>query len=98
MRNSRNMWKLMLVGILLACALSLTGCAAFTTVPVEQAAAPPETVTIVKPEITGKVSAGLDVWCANLTNIRRIVLRVIHVVDPEWQSVCVTRQAGNPGE
>ncbi len=47
--------------------------------------------------ITNTVEVGLTVWCDNtiLANLRRIVLRVIHVVDPEWQTVCQGRDTTN---
>lgn len=41
--------------------------------------------------IPNTTSAVMDTWCKPviLKNMRRIVLRVIHVVDPQWETVCV---------
>lgn len=76
----------------------LSGCSLFVEVPVVDGQPQTDTGTavVINPKTEQKVDAVLDVWCRNLTNVRRITLRFIHVVDPEWQSVCVNRlQTGN---
>lgn len=75
------------------CAVLLTGCA---TVPVDSAGnvimdQVANEKIVLKPQVKDRVDIALDVWCGNLTNIRRIVLRFIHAVDPQWQSVCMMR-------
>jgi hypothetical protein len=40
------------------------------------------------PSVYNTVGVSLDVYCGNLTNLRRIALRLIRAMDPDWTSVC----------
>jgi hypothetical protein len=46
-----------------------------------------ETGTIPQ-EYKNVAEFGLSTYCGNLTNTRRILLRFIRAVDPQWTSVC----------
>jgi hypothetical protein len=87
--------------VLIILALVLSSCSGlFAQVPVDATGSPVvarETVTILNPAIEEKADVALDVWCKNLTNVRRIALRFIHVVDPDWQSVCHARELAAAG-
>lgn len=79
--------------LMLALLLTSSGCL-FVQVPVTDTGEPVvarETTTVLNPAIEEKADVALDVWCRNLTNVRRITLRFIHVVDPDWQTVCQAR-------
>lgn len=72
-----SLYKLLCVaGLLLAV---LTGCG----ILVPASSDPPEP-KVINPAITDAI----DLYCRNLINVRRIALRFIRAVDPEWQSVC----------
>jgi PBP1b-binding outer membrane lipoprotein LpoB len=54
--------------------------------------------TEIPPKVESTVEVSMKVWCGNLQNVRRIVLRFIHTLDPEWQSVCQRRSEGVTGD
>lgn len=69
----------------------ITACSVFVEVPISETGQPiavRTTAVILNPAIEQKADAILTIWCGNLTNIRRITLRFIRAIDPEWQSVC----------
>lgn len=71
--------------------LLLAGC---VTVPVDATGQPiveRSEAVVLDPVIKDKAGIALDIWCGNLPNVRRIVLRFIHAIDPEWRSVCANR-------
>ena len=66
--------------ILLFICLSLAGCSTIT-----------QTGTL-PPETTNTLNFTLDTYCSQLVNVRRLLLRFIRAVDPQWTSVCETRE------
>jgi hypothetical protein len=57
----------------------LTSCASYSSVKAT-GELPPETVRVG--------SFVLGTYCENLTNLRRLTLRFIRALDPQWTSVC----------
>ena len=51
---------------------------------------PPEdrVITVPDPKATGKARAYQSIYCNMFPNTRRIILRFIRAMDPEWKSVC----------
>lgn len=65
--------------LILITAILLSGCNILVPVPETE----PEP-KVLNPAIVDAV----DLYCRNLINVRRITLRFIRAIDPEWQSVC----------
>lgn len=59
---------------------SLCGCGSIL-VPAPEVEPEPK---VINPAITDAV----DIYCKNLINVRRIALRFIRALDPQWESVC----------
>jgi len=72
-------------------AAALSGCT--TTYQLDengQPIIPPEdrTITVVDPKTQQKAVAYQRIYCKAFPNTRRIILRFIRAMDPEWKSVC----------
>ncbi len=68
--------------------LLVAGCA---TAQLDQNGQPIDARTEVKvldPDFVDTVKTGKEIWCGNLHNLRRIVLRMIRAIDPQWTSIC----------
>lgn len=39
--------------------------------------------------VVNTTRVGVSLYCETFHNVHRIAMRLVHVVDPEWKSVCV---------
>jgi hypothetical protein len=95
------------MGLVLVTA-ALSGCVTYQLDQNGDPIIPPEnqTITVLNPQVRQKAVVAQSVYCNAFPNTRRIILRFIRAMDPEWKSVCETvleeeaaaEAAEDPGE
>ncbi len=69
--------------LLILTLIALTGCSSLAEIQ-QTGEIPQKTQNTVK--------AFKSVYCGSLGNINRLVIRAIHVVDPQWETICPERE------
>jgi hypothetical protein len=77
----------------LLCAVMASMMAGCVTYPADENGNPiippqDQTVTVLNPNVRQKAVVAQSVYCNAFKNTRRIILRFIRAMDPEWVSVC----------
>jgi len=84
----KTVWSCFVAVLLGITLCAMLGC---SSVLVEEPPTPAPPL-VLNPEIDQTVKAAVGIWCRNLPNLRRIALRFIHALDPQWSSICDRQQ------